>query len=86
MTTIKLRYVDRFPDRHGKMRYYFRRGRGARITLPGEPAGAEFMAAYQAALAGEPTLPQPRHRGAEGTFDRLLEDYVQSPDYPGLLP
>jgi len=34
MSLVHLRHVDRFTDRHGRVRYYFRRGRGKRIALP----------------------------------------------------
>ena len=53
MTRIHLRYVDRFVDRHGYVRHYFRRPGGKRFALPGVPGSDEFMAAYKAALAGE---------------------------------
>jgi hypothetical protein len=52
MTRIKLKYVDRFTDRHGKPRYYFRRAGYKRTPLPGLPGFAEFMEAYQAAIDG----------------------------------
>jgi hypothetical protein len=84
MTNIKLRFVDRFPDRHGKQRYYFRRGHGPRVALPGEPGSTEFMDAYQAALVGDIAPAATKHRGQPGTFDRLIEDYFASPDYLGL--
>src|SRR5690349_773454 len=35
----------------GKSYYSFRRGKGARIRLPGDPTSPEFLAAYQAAFA-----------------------------------
>ena len=41
--------VDRFIDRHGKPRHYYRRGKGACIRLPGEPGSTEFMLAYETA-------------------------------------
>ena len=74
MTTIKLKHVDRFVDRHGKERWYFRRGKGARVVLPGRPGTPEFMTDYQAALGGEPREDaRPISvRGALGSFDRLL--------------
>jgi len=81
VTTIKLKHVDRFRDRHGKWRYYFRWGRGARIALPGQPGTPEFMAAYQSAVAGEPTGAQRKVRGEPGTFDRLVQDYFASPEF-----
>lgn len=57
MTRIKLRYVDRFIDRHGHVRHYFRRRLGPRTLLPGLPGSTEFMQAYQAALDGAALAP-----------------------------
>lgn len=51
---IKLRYVDEYIDRTGKLRRYFRKG-GKRIgPLAGEPGSEEFMTAYAAYLAEKP--------------------------------
>ena len=83
MTHIKLRHVDSFVDRFGKRRYYFRRGRGERIPLPGLPGSAEFMGAYQAALSNKL-----RHKNApvkpQGCFDQLVHEYFASPDHKRL--
>jgi integrase len=81
MTIVRLKHIDRFRDRHGRERFYFRRDRGARIPLPGRPGSAEFMAAYEQAARGEPIGQQPRERGAPGTFDRLVASYFTSPDF-----
>ena len=87
MTAIKLKHVDSFRDRHGRRRYYFRRDRGPRIALPGLPGSTEFMAAYQAALAGEESRrTAPKLRGNPGTFDRLVQDYFASADFQRLAP
>ena len=62
MTRIKLRHVNEYRDRHGKVRRYFRRKGGRSIPLPGLPGSIEFMAAYQAALAVvSPPPPSPKH-------------------------
>lgn len=53
MTVLKLKYVHRFRDRHGKVRHYFRRAGYNRVPLRGPPGSTEFMADYQAALAGD---------------------------------
>ena len=53
MANLRLKFVHAFKDRHGKRRHYFRRPGFKRAPLPGLPGSAEFMAAYQAALAGE---------------------------------
>ena len=81
LTTLHLRYVDRFVDRHGVTRHYFRRPGGKRIPLPGLPGCDEFMDAYRSALAAEPDAPAPKLRGGAGTFDRLVQDYFGSPDF-----
>jgi hypothetical protein len=81
MTAIRLRYVDRFRDRHGRARYYFRRGKGPRIPLPGLPGSDAFMAAYQVALAGTQSAVAPASVAAPGTFNRLALEYFSSPDF-----
>jgi len=47
---VPLAHINRYRDRHGKLRLYFRRPGGKNFVLPGEPGSAEFMAAYNAAL------------------------------------
>ena len=86
MTAIRLRYVDRFRDRHGRARYYFRRGKGSRIPLPGLPGSDAFMVAYRAALEGSQRLTNPVSRAAAGTFNRLALEYFSSPDFLRLRP
>lgn len=86
MTNIKLKHLDRFVDRHGKVRYYFRRGKGPRIALPGEPGSLEFIAAYQKALDDTPVKIGIARRGGNGTFDQLARDYFASPDFLRLAP
>lgn len=50
--TIKKKYkhggkhVGREVDRHGKIRHYYRVGKGQRKALPGEPGSPEFLAQY----------------------------------------
>jgi integrase len=87
MSTIRIRYIDRFVDRHGHPRHYFRRPGGPRIPLPGLPGSDEFISAYRAALNGE--HPASRRRGtraSQGTFNRLALDYFASPDFLRLSP
>jgi integrase len=86
MTQVKLKHVDRFRDRHGRWRYYFRRGKGARVSLPDKPGSETFMRAYQAALGGEEVVKPVARRGDPGTFDRLVQDYYASADYQTLKP
>jgi integrase len=82
MTKINIRYVDRFLDRHGHVRHYFRRPGGKRTALPSVPGSAVFMAAYKAALAGEDVpVAEPKFRGEPGTFSRLAAQYFVSPEF-----
>lgn len=86
MTRPALKHVDRFKDRHGHVRHYFRRNRGPRILLPGEPGSSEFMVAYQAALDGQPLPRLPKRRGVQGTLDDLLQTYLDSAAFARLAP
>jgi hypothetical protein len=84
MTRLALKHVDRFEDRH--VRHYFRRNRGPRILLPGEPGSSEFMAAYQAPPDGQASPGLPKRRGLPGTFDDLLQTYLDSAAFTRLAP
>lgn len=75
-------HCERFVDRTGKVRVYFRRGKGARTPLPPDPTSQEFLKAYAAALAGVAAEPKlKRTENAPGTLGALLLSYFRSPDY-----
>jgi hypothetical protein len=61
------KYVQGFIDRHGKARFYFRRAGFEAVRLPGLPWSPEFMAAYEAALTGQPS--PDRSRAGEARDD-----------------
>ncbi len=50
MPKRRLPYVLRESSRHGRMRWYFRKGKGKRVRLPDEYGSPEFLEAYNAAL------------------------------------
>jgi hypothetical protein len=78
---VKLpRYVHGFVDRHGKPRYYFRRNGFKKAALPGLPWSADFMAAYQAAIAGQPAAIGAA-RVLPGSMHALAVSYYSSPEY-----
>lgn len=80
-----LRHVEHFTDRHGKPRFYFRRGKGARIALPGKFGSDEFNAAYAAALQGDAQTSRPTIvQHARGTLAALIASYYQSSAYRDL--
>lgn len=82
MAKIKLRYVHEYLDQTGKMRRYFRKGK-TRIMLPGFPGSAEFMSAYQAALAAQPVPSKPQ---VEGSFAKLVTEFYGSNLFLNLKP
>lgn len=59
MAAIRMLGITTDTDRHGNVRYYFRRrGLASKTRLPGIPGSPEFLAAYGALIAGHP-LPAP---------------------------
>jgi integrase len=77
MATFRMKFVQAYADRHGKMRYYYRRPGFPRVALTGEPGSTAFAKAYEAA-SGQ----APRRIGAErivqGTFAALIVDYYET--------
>jgi integrase len=63
----------------------FRIGKGPRIRLPNDPTSQEFRDAYAAAMAGEPTKPQPK-QDAPGTIGALIASFIASGQYRALSP
>lgn len=47
MAGVRLKHVERFRDRHGKLRFYYRLGKGNRIALQGQPGTGEFMQSFE---------------------------------------
>jgi integrase len=86
MTKISLRYVHEYRDRHGKLRRYLRQPGMPRVPLPGAPGSAEFMSAYQAALAEPRQVRQSEHGHGAGSFGHLVADYYRSPNFSNLRP
>ncbi|TJU85619.1 MAG: integrase [Mesorhizobium sp.] len=74
-------FVTRERSRHGKLVFYFRKGKGPRVRLPmlGTP---EFDAEYQAALAG--AAPQKRVVAGVGSLKWLIARYRETGAYRGL--
>jgi integrase len=78
MTSLRLRYVHAFVDRHGRPRHYFRR-HGRRTPLPGLPGSVEFNRAYEQALAGTPpTAEVGAARTVAGSVNAMIVGYLGS--------
>lgn len=74
MAGFRLAHVERFKDRLGKTRYYYRKGKGKRIALVGTPGSAEFGESYQRASNTYAVVA----RSEEGTFNALARLYFAS--------
>lgn len=79
---FKLRYV--VEDTQGDVvRVYFRRKGFPKVRLRGLPGSPEFMASYQAALAGQPIATEGREAAA-GSFRWLVTRYTGSETFKRL--
>ncbi len=84
MAKLRLRYVNEYRDRSGKMRRYFRRGKTQRGPLPGEVGSEEFMTAYRDYLEQQP--PRPKSRTHPDSLSQLIADFKASRMFTDLKP
>jgi integrase len=85
MAKLKLKYVNEYIDRTGKLRRYFRKNGKQLGPLPGEVGSEEFMAAYQGFLAGG-AIEQKTITTVDGSFGRLVTDYYASRAFRDMKP
>jgi hypothetical protein len=80
MARLRLQFINSFRDRHGRVRHYFRQPGRKAVALPGLPGSAEFMEAYQAALAGASLVANDigAKRTQAGTLDAAIVGYYKS--------
>jgi integrase len=79
MTLLRLKYINEYRDRAGKVRRYFRRG-DVRKPLPGDVGSAEFMAAYQALLGEQPG----QTAKLDGSLGLLITEFYASRSFRNL--
>lgn len=79
-------FVSMERSRHGRVRFYFRRGKGKRVRLPDDLQSGEFKVAYEAALAGKDSQPVPRARVPSDTLQWLVERYMESGKWSNMAP
>lgn len=84
MAAVPYRYLTCDPDRHGNVRYYYRRPGAKKIRIRGEPGSDEFQASYKAASEGRST---PKVRTAAplpGSFRMACAAYYGSTEFAAL--
>lgn len=85
---MPLKHVNRYRDRHGKLRFYYRPPGGKNIALRGEPGSDEFEAAYRAAKADAAMNKPPigADRNAPGSVAQAVSLYLGSAAFVALAP
>jgi hypothetical protein len=76
-------HLHRQVTRHGKVVWYYRRGKGRRIRIPGAFGSTEFLAAYDIAIGPGA---KPHKSPPTGTFAWALSLYRQSQTWASLSP
>jgi integrase len=85
---VEYPYLCKDRDRHGNVRYYFRRN-GRKIRIRARPGSPKFQEAYQGLLkASEPVrgVPEIIEKPKNGTYRWLCELYLRSTDFKQLDP
>jgi integrase len=77
-------YIQKEVTRHGKIVWYFRRGKEPRVRLPGAFGSKDFNEAYAAAFAG--LEPKPRVFAPQPSLRWLVDRYYESPRFNALRP
>ena len=77
------KYCQGFEDRHGKVRWYYRRPGFPRVALPGLPWTPEFMAAYEKAANGE-KVEVGKTLTVQGSISALVVSFYKTSDFKGL--
>src|SRR5262245_10954059 len=79
MTKLHLKYVQSYRGYH-----YFRRRGSPYVQLPGIPGSAEFMEAYQRALAAAPVAIGASKRSGPGSVSAAVAEYYTSQAFRSL--
>lgn len=79
----KIKYVNAYKDRHGRMRYWYRRD-GRRIPIKGVFGSTAWWDAYKEIHEGFEKKHTPR--SVDGTFLSAVQEYVESPRFQATKP
>lgn len=76
-------YVSSYADRHGKLRYRFRRAGQQPYAFKSKPGTAEFLNEYHACLDGTtaPAIVPFANRAVHGSFDDLITRFYRSAEW-----
>ncbi len=83
---LDVKHVQRFTDRHGRVRHYFRRSGHKRVALKGEPGTVEFAESYQAALSADKPARTTPGEGPRSMGAAIAEYYLSADFAKNLKP
>lgn len=77
------KYVTAYADRHGKLRYRFRRTGQKPYSFRSKPGSPEFLHEYHACLSGgaAPTIIPGADRAVRGSFNDLISRFYRSAEW-----
>lgn len=79
---VNLKWVLRDKDRHGNVRYYFRRDRTKpMVRIRGEPGSPTFMQSYNAALSGSAPERKIARKLSKDSLEWLCRHYFDSAEF-----
>jgi integrase len=81
---LRLKFIQAWVDREGRVHRYFRRPGFPRVRLPGLPGSAEFMEAYQAALDNQHHEVGATKRSKLGSLSAAIAGYYTSLEFRSL--
>lgn len=86
--SVSLKHINRYRDRHGKLRFYYRPPGGRNTPLSGAPGSPEFIAAYQVAEieAAKSKSPIGAGRNVSGSVAQAVSLYLGSAVFVQLAP
>lgn len=79
-------HVVRERSRHGRVMFFFRRGKGRRVRLPDEYPSEAFDTAYQAALIGEAPQKSARTASPSDRLEWLVARFMESGAWAAVSP
>lgn len=82
LTVVRLKYIQKYKDRHGKVRHYLRVPGHKRIALP-DASDLNFLSAYQTAIASL-EKPEPTRSYPPKSFSALVEEWYGYPAFTAL--
>ena len=84
MTSVRIKYLQRYIDRHGRERIYVRRKGRKNVPIKARLGSPEFWAEYQAAIAAAPEPAQDPAMAPEHSLRRLCSEYFKSANFKQL--